>query len=385
VIPRSTRGSVAIFGDVDDEAVPMLQEIDLRALAEMHGPERAFVSLYASTGRRADGLTARESRIRATLEETPDEAQHFEESMRLLRAWLEENAPEDEPVCAFACWALDFAQGYVLPVAPPDMLRVGASPYLRPLAEMQDEHENFVIVAADNRGTRIFAVTSAVPEARDRVRGDVKNRVKKGGWSQMRYARRREKQLHAYAKEVAEVLAQMERNEDFDRIVLLGSKEALAEIREALPAEVARKVVGEQAVNLHEGEGALFEKAYGLFFDEEREAERRLWDRIREEVHREGLAATGPGEVLKAALAGRVDSLLVTRDAKLAGTRCRDCDAVIHEARKSCAACKSSSVFEVDLVNTLVRQMELTRGGVEFTDPIPGLSKLGDVAALLRW
>jgi hypothetical protein len=39
----------------------------------------------------------------------------------------------------------------------------------------------------------------------------------------------------------------------------------------------------------------------------------------------------------------------------------------------------------VDLIDELVRQAELTSATVEFTDPIPGLARVGDVAALLRY
>ncbi len=364
----------------------MFQKIDLRELSGLHGPEQAFVSLYASGPEGLTALNHREQAIRAMLEDSPpEEAEHFEQNMRLLRESLEKKPIESEGLCLFVCWALDVVRRYALPVAVPNILRVGSAPYLRPLAELQDERENFLIVAADNKSTRIIHVTSAVPKTGETIRGDVKNAVKKGGWSQQRYARRRDKQLQHYAKEVADVLDDLCRKQTFDRIVLLGSKETLHEIKEELPQAIAAKVVGSKPVDLHASDDTLVDEAYALYVEEERDSEVRLWDRIKAAYFSGSLAVAGPADVLEAARVGRVEMMIVTRDAKLAGVGCRDCENVAAGTPARCPTCGSDSVFEIDLVDELVRQLELTSAGVEFTDPIPGLTKLGNVAALLRY
>ncbi|HEX8203958.1 MAG TPA: Vms1/Ankzf1 family peptidyl-tRNA hydrolase, partial [Isosphaeraceae bacterium] len=328
----------------------MFQDIDLRELSQLQGPERAFVSLYASGPEGLAALDGRERRVRALLDD-PAEAEHFAENMTLLRRILEEHPFESKGLCVFACWALDFARRYPLPVAVPDLLRVGAAPYLRPLAELQDEYENFLVVAADNRVTRILHVTSAVAEPGERIKGDVKNAVKVGGWSQQRYARRRDLQLLHYAKEVGDVLDDLCRHERFGRIVLLGSQETMREIEAVLSTQVAEKVVGTKAVDLRAGDQALLDEAYALYFGEERESEARLWDRIKNEYLGGSLAAVGPEDVLRAALVGRVEAMIVTRAAKIAGTRCRDCQNVAAGLADACPVCGSASVFGMDLVD----------------------------------
>lgn len=363
----------------------MFQQIDLRELSEMQAPERAFVSLYVSGAEGLGWLDARESRLRALLGDEPDELTHFEESMKLIREVLDKHPLQWEGLCVFACWANDFVRGYPLSVAVPNLLRLGTAPYLRPLAELQDEYENFLLVTADNHATRIRQITSAVVRDEAKVKGDVKNRVKKGGWSQARYARRRGHQLHHYAKEVAGVLEDLCRQRAFSRIVMLGTQETLREIQEALSKEVAAKVVGTQGADLHAPEGELLEEGYELYFAAERASETRLWDHIKAEFYEGGLAAAGPADVLAAALAGRVATMIVTRAAKVRGSRCRDCDHLVDGTPPACPSCGSQSVFEVDLVDELTRQLQLTSGEVEFSDPIPGLVKVGDVAALLRY
>lgn len=341
-----------------------------------------------STARRKGGLgffDRREKRIRALLEDEAAELEHFEETIRLVREELEARPPKGPGTFLFACWADDFLRRYDLPVAVSELLRVDAAPYLRPLAELQDEREDYLVVLADNKASRILQITSAEVDDADRIKGGVKNRVKVGGWSQQRYARRRDKQLQHYAKGVAETLDEIVRDGSFTRVVLLGSDEAMRAIEGELSPPVLEKVVGSKSVDLHADDRTLLDQAFALYVDEERASEVRLWEQLRAELFSGGPAVAGAEEVLAAALVGRVDSIIVTRDATFDGTRCRDCENLSVGSPSRCPICKSESVFAVDLIDALTHQLELTSATMEFTDPIPGLSKVGDLAALLRY
>lgn len=379
----------------------MLENIDLRELAQVQGHDLAVASVYL-TG--PDGLHTLERRadaIRAMLEEDgedPTALEQFDKTMKRIREALEENPITGEGLALFACWALDFLKGYQLSVKPRrDELRLGPTPYIRPLAEMREEHEPFLVVAADSQRARILEIVSAQVQDEDRVRGDVKGQTKKGGWSQQRYARRRKNQLQHYAKEIADVLETLTREEGFGRIVLLGADETMREIRENLPRHVDDLVVGEKSVELDAGQrsGGIegvgedgMEVAWDLYFEAERASERRLWDQIREQTFAGGLAATGPAEVLAAAEQGRVDTALIDRKLSLPATQCRRCDHPTPQPlaeTPECPACGSEDLFEVSLVNALVARLERSSAEADFTDPFPALSKLGGVAALLRY
>jgi peptide subunit release factor 1 (eRF1) len=363
----------------------MFADIDLRELAELSGPERAFVSLYVSGPSGLNSLDSRIRKVRRLLAGEPIEAEHFEQNMRLVGEALDgREFKGGVSICVFACWANDMVRVLEIEKPVPDLLWVDSSPYIRPLAELQDEYENFVVVAADNTETRIYLVTSSVAEQEDRVKGDIKNQVKVGGWSQKRYARRRDRELHHYGTEIAAVLSELDARETFHRIILVGSKQTLEELKTALPEVLLERVAGERAVDLHE-EGRMWDQAFDLFFDEERAEEEALWERIKGEYLRGGRAVAGPEDVLAAAATGRVDRMIVTRDAKIPGTRCRDCENLQAEALETCPVCGSTSVFTVDLVNELVELLALSSAEADFADPIPGLTEAGDVAALLRY
>lgn len=365
---------------------PSLADIDLRPLAELESAERAFLSFYATGLDGVRSLDHRAARVRRLLADEPAELEHFEANVALLTTWLEAHPIADGAVVVFTCGALDFTQGWKLPAEVPTLLRVGPSPYLRPLAELKDEYGTLAVVAADNRATDIYVVNVEGADLERRVRGDVKNAVKKGGWSQKRYARRREKELERYADEVVEVLGELDREFEFDRVVLVGSAESLREIDAQLPPSLRDRVFRhEEGVDPADGEEALVAAGWREWFKAERRDEARLWDEIREEALGRDLAALGPTDVLAAAAAGRMATLLVDREASVAGTRCRTCQHLVHGTPETCQSCGAADVFKVDLVQELVRLAELTSADVEFCDPTPGLTEEGGVAALLRY
>lgn len=393
----------------------MFADVDLRALAEISSHERAFLSVYLARPSSAADLEKRFRRVRRVLsgkgEDSPssgaegqapsavrpalkgvaakDEREHFDENCALVTKYLKRNPFESGSLAIFSCWALDYLLAVPLAAPVADLVQVDSSPFVRPLAELRDEYENVAVVVADNARARIFLVSSAVAGDEDVIKGNVKNHVKKGGWSQQRYERRRDKQLMLYAREVVTALEDLRREEDFRRILLVGGKEALRAIRENLPAPL-EKIAADRALDLRRGEGAVNEDIWELFRTEERESERDLWERIRAEYMRGGLGAAGPDEVLAAAREGRVDRMIVERAFKAQGRRCRECErleagALVEGAPVKCGSCGSESLFEVDLVNEIVEMLEQSGASVDFADPIPTLTEAGGIAALLRY
>ena len=166
----------------------MFADIDLRKLAEMSAPERAFLSIYLAGPRSTAGLEKEFQKMRRVLKgggAEKDERVHFDENVKAILNYLEGEPLKSGSLCIFSCWALDFFK--VVPLTAPvkDLVWVDSSPYIRPLAELQDEYENVAVVVADNKRARIFLVSSAVAGSEEVVTGNVKNHVRKGGWSQI--------------------------------------------------------------------------------------------------------------------------------------------------------------------------------------------------------
>ncbi len=358
-------------------------DLDLKTFADLEGPERAFLTLYLSGPASVQALDQRFSAIRSMLDDET-EREHFDENLKLLDGVLEGLSFDTPSVAVFVCWALDVAQTLPLTVGVPDKVWMGSAPFIRPLAELQDEYEDFAVAVVDNTAAQVYFVRAAEVTGEGRVRGDVKNSVKKGGWSQKRYARRREKELNQYAADVAELLRELYDDEGFERLVLLGSQEAMQAVEEQLATPLQDRLVGGRSVDLGD-EQSVLQEAFAVYFEGERREEEALWERIREGYLTGGLAAVGAQQVLKAAQEARVEVALIDREMELVGTQCRACEHAVYGTPETCQRCGSSDVFEVDYVNELVETLARTGAEADFVDPFAALSEVGGVGALLRY
>ena len=358
----------------------------LRALSDLAGPERAFLTVYLDAADDRSVLDERFARVRSLLADRPEETEHFEQNLAVARKLLDtQGAPAGGAVVAFAGWAADLAKAYALPEPVGTRVWMGDAPYVRPAYELLEEHETFAVAVVDNTSAQIFFVAPGEVDEEGRVRGDVKNRVKKGGWSQKRYARRREKQIEQYAAEIASDLQALDRERPFARLVLLGSDEPVRAVGAALPAPLADKLVGTRSVDAHATEAELIHEAAEVAEAGERQAEEDLWTAIREQGMGPGLAAFGATAVLDALRQARVEAVLVDREVEIAGVKCRDCEHVAHGTPNTCGVCGSRDVFRVDLVEAMTEQAVRTGAEVDFTDPFDALADAGGVAALLRY
>lgn len=364
----------------------MFQDIDLRELAEHEGPERAFLTLYLPDEAAAHAIARHAEEARSLVDGHPEEVEHLERNLELAREIVAKHDFGKGALAVFACWACDVARGYPLADAQvAEAFRVGPCFFLRPLAELQDENERFAAVTADHSGAEIWLASMPAAERVDRVAAEIKNHVKKGGWSQKRYQRRRREQVHEFVDEVVEHLGRLREETGFERLVLLGAHDVIARLEEALPPALSEILVGSRQVNADEGDRAVTGAGAEIAQEAEREEERELWRRIQDDALGQGLAATGPARVLAALLEGRVDSVLVDRGLDRRAMRCRECDRIAVGDPDSCPDCGAADPIADDLTNQLVERAELTGARVDFVDGFEELDKVGGVAALLRY
>ena len=358
----------------------------LRALSDLAGPERAFLTVYLDADDDRSVLDSRYERIRSLLADQPEETEHFEQNVTIVGQLLDgQSAPAGGAVVAYAGWAADLAKVYELPEPVGTRVWMGDAPYVRPAYELLDENETFAVAVLDNTSAQIYLVTASEVDEEGRVRGDVKNRVKKGGWSQKRYARRREKQIEQYAAEIAADLQTLDKERPFARLVLLGSDEPVQAVQSALAGPLADKLVGTRSVDANASETELLETASEVAVAGERQAEQDLWAAIREQGMGPGLAAFGASSVVEALRQARAEAVLIDREAEIAGVKCRDCEHVAHGTPDTCGVCGSRDVFRLDLVEAMTEQAARTGADVDFADPFDALTDAGGVAALLRY
>lgn len=365
----------------------MFKDIDLKELTELTAPDRCFLSIYLEKSESIKTVETKISRMSRALnsgEEEKDERTHLDENWKMICDYIKHNPLEKGSVCIFACWLLDFIKVIPLSAKVDDLIWIDSSPYVRPLAELQDEYEDVAVVIADNKKARIFTVSSAVAGDEKVIRGNVKNHVRKGGWSQQRYERRRDKQLLLYGKEIVERLKVIVNEGNISHILLVGGKEILQEIYDVLPQYLQEKTLQKRS-DLGKGEESINDDIMELFWQQERESESNLWEKIRREYLRGGLGVVGIEDVFTAVKENKVDKMIVHRNFKPLGCRCRDCENLFIEPLEVCRECSSTSLFEVEVVNELVELVKQQGGETDFADPIDTLTDCGNIAALLRF
>lgn len=363
-------------------------EIDLTKLSELSTPERTCLSLYLAAPKSKKDLNSRFERFRRVLKKGgaagKDEREHFDENVNVIRKYLEKNPFHSGSLCLFSCWILDFFQAYSIEAPVKDLIWIDSSPYIRPLAELQDEYEDAAVVIADNKRARIFLVSSTGSESENIIKGNIKNHVRKGGWSQQRYERRRDKELLLYAREIVDALRELSKVESFRRIVLVGGKEILRIVYDNLP-EHMKPMVGKKAVDVHRDDESLNKDILEIFTEQERRSEHDLWEKIRSEYLRDNLGIVGLANVLAVAQTGQIETMIVDRTFEPMGKRCRECEHLMIGDPGTCDRCGSDSLFDVDVVNEIVELLKSTGADVDFTDPIDTLTEAGHIAALLRY
>jgi len=365
----------------------MFANIDLKQLSEISTTDKTFLSLYISNPGSLHNLERNFKQIRRVLKSNKtekDEREHFEENVNAVRKYLEKNPLQSGSLCIFSCWGLDFFRVYNLTVPVKDLVWFDSSPYIRPLAELKEEYENVAVVIADNKKARIFLISLATAGPKTTIEGNIKNHVRKGGWSQQRYERRRDKQLLLYSREIVNALIELDKTEEFRRIILVGGKEILQILYDNLPKHLEERV-REKAIDLHRGNQIINKEIMELFFEQERQSEQNLWEKIRTEYLRGGLGIIGIENVLYAVKSGQVEEIIVNRDYQQTGNRCRVCENLQLGNMNVCSKCGSESLFTVDLVNEIVELAKQSGASVDFCDTIKTLEEAGEIAAFLRY
>jgi peptide chain release factor subunit 1 len=366
-----------------DQQITSLNEIDLQEVSRITTDERSCLSIFLSKADSLKGLEHKLNKLRTALN-TSAEKEHFDENVKMVKVYLDKNRYKKGSLAILACWIHDFFNAIPTDLPLPDKVVVDSSPFIKPLAVLQDDYENTGVVVADNKSAKIFTVYAGIAEDAGKIKGKIKNHVKVGGWSQQRYERRRDKEIHHYAKDIVDKLSALKKEESFRRIILVGGKEILSNITKKFPKELL-EITTQQHFDLGKPEEIINQELYSLLASAEIESETELFEKIKDEFLQDGLGAFGIEQVLPAALHFQIEKLIVNKDFHPAGSRCNKCGNLNAPYTSKCENCSTEDLFEVDLVNEITELVKQGNGDVDFVTHIKELDELGSIGALLRY
>jgi peptide chain release factor subunit 1 len=257
-------------------------------------------------------------------------------------------------------------------------LIVDSSPYIRPLARIQDEWESFTLLLVSSNYAKIFSVSIGQVENTKKLSADIINKHKKGGCSQARFNRIRKGAINAFLSEVVEAL---QKRSD-ERIIIGGPGTTKNQFIDILPKELKDKIVDVIDIGI-EDEQKLLKKSFHVITKKEQRESHEAVQHLKQEILKDGLAVYGLVETLIAVKNGQVELLILEKDYKSRGWICENCQVVEEGINKTCPYC-GKNTSEVDVLEEILEFAKRTDANIEFTDD-EEIANLGHVGAILRF
>jgi peptide subunit release factor 1 (eRF1) len=316
------------------------------------------------------------------------ERESFDRDEERIRAFVAgdlENAANG--LAIFACSGKNFFETIQL-AAPVREHRIYVynQPHLYQLALIDDENPRYAAVFTDANRARIFVFGLGKKLDDDQVKNKTMHRVKVGGWSQARYQRRVENAQAQHAKEVAEHLVEIVREDRISQIVIAGDSETVPVLMEHLPQEIRKMVVEGPKIANHASEQEIFSATIDTINEESARTETEKVNRLLEAYRARGLAVVGPEATLEALANGQVDELLLSKLLERTNEEPVLIDPVIApEIPDASGGTESDQPREASLPDLLVTKATQTSAAITFIEDSTLLESVGGVGAILRW
>jgi peptide chain release factor subunit 1 len=262
----------------------------------------------------------------ATFAESGPERESLNRDVEKVRNHVVELDSALNGMAVFSCSGADFFEAIPLLVAPLDghHVHIGDQAHLYPLARLIDQYPRYLAVLADTHSARIFVFAANALEKLDHVEGVKTKRHKVGGWSQARYQRHVENFRAQHAKEVADVVSRIAREESIEQIVIAGDEVIVLLLRAELPKDIAERVIDVVKLGIRAPQREVLETTIAALRHKDAETDRERVDELIGAYRGNGLGVAGLAKTRKAFELGQVDELLLPGNADQIGREAAD-------------------------------------------------------------
>jgi peptide chain release factor subunit 1 len=339
---------------------------ELRRLAQIRLDRPVVLSLYVDLDP-AEFATppARATAVRSLLDEADrklrdrDGLSHQDRvdlgaSLERSAALLEHDLPTDgaQAVAVFASNASGLFEVLRLPRPVASRVAIGRSPLVGPLARLE-RRERWCVALVSRRDARIFRGSPDGLREIEQIHDVVFGQHDQGGWSQARYQRGIEKEKDDHLKHTAEALMKHFKRRPFQRLIVGGPREVVADFESKLHGYLSERLAGRIEVDVDNSTpDQVLRKAQPLFEEHEDEREATALERLGE-----GRAAVGLEDVLHALNQRRVECLVLDERFAAQGTSCPECGWLGPAGERTCPI-DETELEQVD---------DLTEAAIELT------------------
>jgi peptide chain release factor subunit 1 len=352
---------------------------ELRRLAEIRLDRPAVLSLYLDLDPTEFATPpARATAVRSLLDEADrqvrdrrdlphEERMDLRASLERASSVLEGDLPAEgaQALAIFAAESAELFEVLKLPRPLPSRVAIRRSPLVAPLAGLA-RRERWCVALVNRRDARIFRGSPDGLREIEQIHDLVFGQHDQGGWSQARYQRGIEKEKDDHLKHTVEALMKHFKRRPFERLIVGGPREVVADFESKLHGYLAERLAGRIDVDVeHSTPEQVLEAVQPRFEELEEEREAEALERLGEA----GRAAIGLEDVLRALNERRVDTLVADERYSAEGTCCPSCGWLGPAGERSCP------VDETEL-ETLD---DLTEAAVELT-----IQQSADILAVRR-
>jgi peptide chain release factor subunit 1 len=298
---------------------------------------------------------------------------HFDEANKGLAVYLEVGG--------------DWTEGFQFALPVKNRFTLDHRPVVGPLVELVARYRHHGVLLVDRENLRLvsFYLDQLVHE--QEVRTDpisAPHDIKRGGFSAPDYQSRKAEETRHFFKEFASEVEDFVRRHQPDDLSVLGTHENVKHFIEFLPRPIQDMVLHTDAIAMEATTPEIRRKLTPVFERHIQEEEARSLNVLRDRVKESHMAVAGFERTLEHLQAGKIQTLVVSRDVDREGGRCQQCGFLFAESAGSCTYCSGPVHGNVDLVEEVLRLAGDQDVTVDFVAGA-ALEDLGGVGGLLRF
>jgi peptide chain release factor subunit 1 len=305
------------------------------------------------------------------------ERESLQNDVERIRRYMESVDRSARGLALFACDGTDLFDAIPLS-APIDehQLHISNHPHLYGLARLLDEYPRYAVLLADTHSARIFVIAANRLERTTSVEAPKTHRHKMGGWAQARYQRHVENYYLHHAKEVADSLARVVREERIGAVIISGDEVIVPLLKEQFHKDVTERIVDELKLTMNAPESEVLRASLEALRGKDVQSDRERVNTLLDSYRASGLACVGVEDTLRAFELGQVDELVITSRPDRIEWR---------PNRASGRAGGERSNGEDGTADDLVAKARQTSASIRFIEDPTLLSPIGGVGAFLRF
>jgi len=319
---------------------------ELRRLAEIRLDRPVVLSLYLDLDPTEFATPpARATAVRSLLDEADrqvrdrrelphEERMDLRASLARASSVLEGDLPAEgaQALAIFVAESAGLFEVLKLPRPVPSRVAIRRSPLVAPLAWLA-RRERWCVALVNRRDARIFRGSPDGLREIEQIHDLVFGQHDQGGWSQARYQRGIEKEKDDHLKHTVEALMKHFKRRPFERLIVGGPREVVADFESKLHGYLAERLAGRIDVDVeHSTPEQVLDAVQPRFEELEEEREAEALERLGEG----GRAAIGLEEVLRALNERRVETLVADERFSAEGTFCPSCGWLGPAGERSC-------------------------------------------------